>query len=174
MRSTLLTCSFLPLFFIHALGQSTTTVAPTRTSRDATSSGQTAAVAETDYSDEPSVIEQFSSVFRMLTDGTGSRTTTSVVRVQSEAAAKQNGVIYIGYSSGFEHVELAYVRVRHADGTVTETPKTEAIDMPSPVTREAPFYRDLKQLQVPVRNLRVGDRLEWQANVVRTKAETPG
>ncbi|HWZ01704.1 MAG TPA: DUF3857 domain-containing protein [Edaphobacter sp.] len=175
MRSILLSCcSFLPLFFLNALGQSTTATVPIAGPRDAASPGQTGVDAATDYSAEPTVIERFGSVFRMLADGTGSRTTTAVVRIQSDAAAKQYGVVYVGYSSAFEHVEIAYVRVRHSDGTVTETPATEAIDMPSPVTREAPFYSDLKQMQVPVRNLRVGDRLEWEAKVVRTKAETPG
>jgi tetratricopeptide (TPR) repeat protein len=43
--------------------------------------------------------------------------------------------------------------------------------MPTPVTTAAPFYSDLKELQVPIRNLRVGDRLEWQAKVIRTKPE---
>ncbi len=37
--------------------------------------------------------------------------------------------------------------------------------MPAPVTQEAPFYSDLKQMQLPIRNLRVGDTLEWQAKV---------
>jgi hypothetical protein len=46
--------------------------------------------------------------------------------------------------------------------------------MPSPVTREAPFYSDLKQIQVPVRSLRVGDPREWQAKLIRTKSAAPG
>ena len=174
MRSTLLSCFLLPLLIVNALGQSTTTTVPIAESHTATSPSQPAGTAATDYSAEPTVIEHFGSVFKMLADGTGSRTTTAVIRIQSDAAAKQYGVVYVGYSGAFEHVEIAYVRVRHSDGTVTETPATEAIDMPSPVTREAPFYSDLKQMQVPVRNLRLGDRLEWEAKVVRTKAETPG
>ncbi len=174
MRTPLLSCFFLPLLFLNALGQSTTTTVPITESHTAAPPGQTTGSVATDYSAEPTVIERFGSVYKMLADGTGARTTTAVIRIQSDAAAKQYGVVYIGYSGAFEHVEIAYVRVRHSDGTVTETPATEAIDMPSQVTREAPFYSDLKQMQVPVRNLRVGDRLEWEAKVVRTKAETPG
>jgi hypothetical protein len=48
------------------------------------------------------------------------------------------------------------------------------MDMPAAVTRAAPFYSDLKELQLPVRSLRVGDRLEFQYRIVRTRAETPG
>jgi hypothetical protein len=71
-------------------------------------------------------------------------------------------------------VEIAYARVIHADGTVVETPPTEAMDMPAAVTRTAPFYSDLKELQLPVRSLRVGDRFELKYRIVRTKAETQG
>ena len=45
--------------------------------------------------------------------------------------------------------------------------------MPSPVTTAAPFYSDLKQMQLPIRSLRVGDTLEWQAKIVLFKAEAP-
>ena len=58
----------------------------------------------------------------MAADGTGSRLTTIVARVQSEAAAKQLGIVGVAYASSSEHVEFSYVRVRHLDGTVTETP----------------------------------------------------
>jgi tetratricopeptide (TPR) repeat protein len=136
--------------------------------------GVAAATVSSDYSAEPAVLEHFDNVYSMAADGTGSRLITVSTRVQSEAAVKALGVVYIGYASNQEHVEIAYVRVRRRDGTVIETPVTEAIDMPNPVTREAPFYSDLKQMQVPVRSLRVGDTLEWKAKVVRTKAEVPG
>ena len=48
------------------------------------------------------------------------------------------------------------------------------MDMPAPVTQQAPFYSDLKQMQIPVRGLQPGDTLEWQAKSIRTKAEAPG
>ena len=120
------------------------------------------------------MIEHLDHVYTFAADGTGVRRFSVVARVHTDAAVRQLGVLGIDYASGSEHVELAYVRVRRPDGTVTETPVTEAIDMPSPVTTAAPFYSDLKELQIPVRNLRVGDLLEWQANIIRTKPEAPG
>ncbi|MGB9407837.1 MAG: DUF3857 domain-containing protein [Terracidiphilus sp.] len=110
----------------------------------------------------------------MAADGTGVRQFTFAARVHSEAAVRQLGVLSLPYASSSEHVELIYVRVRRPDGSVTETPVTEAIVMPSAVTTAAPFYSDLKELQIPVRNLRVGDRLEWQAKLIRTKPDVPG
>lgn len=127
-----------------------------------------------DYSAEPIVIEKLEHIYTMAADGTGSELTTVVARVQSDALVRQFGVVNLPFAGSSQRVEIAYVRVRKADGSVTETPASQAIEMPSPVTTAAPFYSDLKQMQIPVRNLRVGDRLEWQAKVVRTKAEAPG
>jgi len=169
MRTPLLSCFFLPLFFVSALGQSTT--APPK---GTTAAGQSTSSSAADYSAEAIVLERLDAVYKIAADGTGSRLMTIVARVQSEAAAKQLGIVGVAYASSSEHVEFSYVRVRHLDGTVTETPVSDAIDMPSPVTREAPFYSDLKQMQVPVRSLRVGDTLEWQAKSIRTKAEAAG
>ena len=71
-------------------------------------------------------------------------------------------------------MEFQYARVRRPDGTVVETPVGDAQEVPAEVTRQAPFYSDLKEKQLPIRSLRVGDRLEWQARVVISKAEAPG
>jgi tetratricopeptide (TPR) repeat protein len=171
MRTTLLSFLFLPLFFVSALGQSTTTVVPITPLKGA---GQAPANSAPDYSSEPIVIEQLDGVYKMAANGTGSKLTTVRARVQSEAAAKQLGIVGIAYASNSEHVEFNYVRVRHPNGSVTETPVSGAMDMPAPITQQAPFYSDLKQVQVPVRGLQPGDTLEWEAKSIRTKAETPG
>ncbi len=126
-----------------------------------------------DYSAEPMVIEHVDEVYTMAADGTGSTRHTVVARIQSESAVRQFGVINLAFASSSAHVEIGYLRVRRPDGSVTETPASAAIEMASPVTTAAPFYSDLKQMQIPVRNLRVGDTLEWQATIVTTKAEAP-
>jgi tetratricopeptide (TPR) repeat protein len=126
------------------------------------------------YPDEPVVMEHMDSVYKMASDGTGSKQTTIVMRVQSEASVRQLGVLTITYAGNSQRVEIAYARVRKPDGTVVETPVKDAIDMPSSVTQAAPIYSDLKQLQLPIKSLRVGDTLEWQASVTWTKVEAPG
>jgi tetratricopeptide (TPR) repeat protein len=171
MRTSLLSCLFLPLFFVGAPGQSTTTVVPITPPKVA--SANTAGTPG-DYSAEPFVVEHLDAVYKMAADGTGSKVTTVAVRVQSEASLKQLGVLNLPFASGTQHVEIVYARVRRPDGTVIETPINQAIEMPSPVTTAAPFYSDLKQMQLPIRSLRVGDTLEWQAKVVLAKAEAPG
>jgi hypothetical protein len=171
MRTSLLRCFFLPLFFASALGQSTTTVVSLA---QADGPSAKSAGASTNYAAEPFVVEHLDSVYRMAADGTGSKLTTVAMRIQSEASLKQAGVLNLPFASGTQHVELVYVRVRRPDGTVTATPVDQAIEMPSPVTTAAPFYSDLKQMQLPVRSLQVGDTLEWQSKVILYKAEAQG
>ncbi|HEV2619471.1 MAG TPA: DUF3857 and transglutaminase domain-containing protein, partial [Acidobacteriaceae bacterium] len=40
--------------------------------------------------------------------------------------------------------------------------------------REAPLYSDLQTLQLPVKSLRLGDTLEWQARITDFRAQAPG
>ncbi len=182
MLKTKLLWSLLLVTSTVVLGQSKTVTVPITPAKppQVAAASQTAesianvATKAGDYSSEPAVIEKSESVYTMAADGTGSRRQTIVVRVQSDAAVRQLGVLNVQFAGNSEKVELTYVRVRRPDGTVTETPVNEAIEMPSPVTTQAPFYSDLKQMQIPVRNLRAGDTLEWQVNVRSTKAEAPG
>lgn len=83
-------------------------------------------------------------------------------------------MLTIPFAGSNEHVEIEYVRVRKPDGSVVDTPPTDAQELPQEVTRLAPFYSDLKEKQVPVRSLRAGDKLEYKVNVVRTSAESAG
>ena len=126
------------------------------------------------YPLEPLVIERNDAVYAMAADGTGSVLRTVVARVQGESALKELKVVSLGFAGKSEHVEWVYARVRHADGSVKETPVDGALEVNDAVTQAAPFYSDLKQSQLPLRDLRVGDTLEWQAKVVRTTAEAPG
>ena len=125
------------------------------------------------YSAEAAVVERWETVYRYNANGTGTKETTVAIRLQSDAALRQFGVVSLPFASGTEHMELDYVRVRRPDGGVAETPVTDAMEIPAEVTRQAPFYSDLKQMQIPVRSLRVGDVLEYRAREVQTKADAP-
>jgi transglutaminase-like putative cysteine protease len=119
------------------------------------------------------VVEHVETVIHMLADCTGYREHTLVARLQSDAAVKKYSVITLPYASSSEHIELAYARVRHPDGTAADTKSSDGIDMPSAVTQRAPFYSDRKELQLPLRGLTVGDTLELKYRIVRTKPEIP-
>ena len=104
-------------------------------------------------------------------DGTGTRTETQAFTVQSEAALRNFGVVGLLYASASQTAEFVYVRARHPDGTTVDTPLTEVQDQTPPVTQQAPFYSDIKQKQIPVRGLQVGDTVEWETRITVTKPE---
>jgi tetratricopeptide (TPR) repeat protein len=126
--------------------------------------------AASDYSKEAYVVEKLRTVVIFENDGTSSRTTTCAVRVQSEAGVQHWGVIAAGYSSANERVEIGYVRVRKADGTVVETPADSAQDLTSEIMRVAPMYSDYHEKHVAVKGLGVGDVLEYEITV---RLQTP-
>src|SRR5271170_5807994 len=175
MKATLFCCAPLLALSGFAFGQSPTPPIPLKPgSLPLSAAAKTSDTPSPDYSGEPGVIQHLDRVYEFEADGTGWRLLTTSVKVQTEAAVKQFGVLTIAYAANSESVEIVYARVRRPDGTVVETPVSGAMEQPDPVTQAAPFYSDLKQKQLPIRSLSVGDTLEWQAKIVRTKAEAPG
>ena len=130
--------------------------------------------ASASFASEPFVIQSTKSLSSYNADGTGFRDQTIVLNVQSEAALRSFSVLSLVFASASEHAMFKYARVRHADGTVVETDITKALEQTAPVTRDAPLYSDLKQLELPVKSLRVGDTMEWQAHIETTRPEAPG
>jgi tetratricopeptide (TPR) repeat protein/transglutaminase-like putative cysteine protease len=122
-----------------------------------------------DYSQEAFVIEQLRSVYRFENDGTGRKETVARIRVQSEAGVQQWGQIQVGYNSANERVEIAYVRVVKADGSVVKAGDDAVQDLSAPVEREAPVYTDYRQKHITVPGLRPGEVLEYDmATVIHT------
>jgi tetratricopeptide (TPR) repeat protein len=140
----------------------------------AASTSTTPTPAKTDYPGESFVFNQLNRIYTFAADGTGSREFTGVIEVRNQAGVKAFSVLPFEFASSSEHIEIDYVRVRHPDGTVVTTPAADAQELPTEVTREAPFYSDLKQEQIPVRSLQPGDVLEYQIRIIRTKPEAPG
>lgn len=126
------------------------------------------------YRNESVVIERSETTYRMNADGTGERDLHVILRIQSDGAAQQFGVLPFAYASASESASIKFVRVHKADGTTVDTPVTDAIEMPAAVSREAPLYSDLKELHLPVRSLSTGDRLEYEVDTRVNKPEAPG
>jgi transglutaminase-like putative cysteine protease/tetratricopeptide (TPR) repeat protein len=130
--------------------------------------------APDDFQKEALVFERSETAIRMHSDGTGERDTHVWIRLQSEGAARQFGVLSFSYASANETPHITLVRVHKQDGSTVDTPVADAIDMPAAVTREAPLYSDLKEKHLPVRSLSTGDTLEYEVQVTIDKAEAPG
>jgi tetratricopeptide (TPR) repeat protein/transglutaminase-like putative cysteine protease len=127
-----------------------------------------------DYAQEAFVIEQLVTKVTCENDGTSNREVTARIRLQSDAGVQHWGVLIFAYASSGEEVSIDYIRARKSDGTVIATPAESIQDMPSEVTRQAPFYSDLREKHVAVKGLGVGDKLEYQAHWHLTKPLTPG
>jgi len=115
-----------------------------------------------DYAQEAFVTELGSTRITFEDDGTSKRELTARVRIQSEAGVQHFGVLTFSYQASTDAVDIDYVRVRKADGTVVFTPPENIQDMPAEITRQAPFYSDLREKHVSVKGLSAGDVLEYQ------------
>ena len=113
------------------------------------------------FTKEPYVFEMLHTRMRLEADGTGTREITGKVRVQSESATHDFGLLRFGYASSFESLTIEYVRVRKPDGTTVETPTTDVQDLDSEVSRQAPMYTDSREKHLAVKALSAGDVLEY-------------
>jgi transglutaminase-like putative cysteine protease/tetratricopeptide (TPR) repeat protein len=125
------------------------------------------------YAKEGVIFEKIATVYTYQADGTGDRTLTVKMRVQSDNGVHEAGLLDFTYASGEQKFKTGYVRVLKPDGTVVETPADDAQDMPTQVTREAPLYSDLREVQIPVKSLSPGDELEYQVRFIQTKPSAP-
>ncbi len=130
--------------------------------------------AKPDYSVEAFVAEQDSTRIVFENDGTYRRESTARIRIQSGAGVQRYGVLTFPYQNSTEGVDIEYVRVRKPDGTVVPTPPDNVQDIAAEITRQAPFYSDLREKHVAVRGLGVGDVLEFQSHWHTTKPLASG
>src|SRR5579863_7997648 len=137
------------------------TPAPSASPVDKAAETAKSALSNHDYSQESFVIEQMHSHYRFEADGTGRKETTARIRVQSEAGVQQWGQLQEGYNSASERVEIPYVRVLKADGSVVKAGDDSVQDLTAPVEREAPVYTDYRQKHITVPGLRPGEILEY-------------
>lgn len=126
------------------------------------------------YANEAIVFEKNDTIYKMRADGTGERDLHVRMRVQSDGAAQQFGVLSFPYASAYETPNIKLIRVYKPDGSTVDTPASDAVDMPTEVSRQAPLYSDLKEKHLPVRSLARGDVLEYEVDTAITKAEAPG
>src|SRR5260370_18107270 len=155
MRVSLLTCLILTLNLLSPLTQGQTppvfpaaTSAPTKLSNDES------------YGKEPYIYELIQSSVHFEPDGKGHRDLILRVRIQSESAVHEFGLLVYSFSSKFESLEVIYARVRKPDGSVVETPASDIQELDSAVSREAPMYTDQREKHIAIKSFSAGDVLE--------------
>jgi tetratricopeptide (TPR) repeat protein len=127
-----------------------------------------------EYSKEAFLVNNTATHLHFAADGTSVRTHTSSIKMLSEAGVKTWSVLEFPFASDNEHVDIHYVRVQKSDGSTVVTPPANILELPSEVTRAAPMYSDLKQKQIPVKALSVGDTLEFEVSYIEDKPLVPG
>jgi tetratricopeptide (TPR) repeat protein/transglutaminase-like putative cysteine protease len=123
-----------------------------------------------DYSKESLVVERAAVKVVFENDGKYVQEAAVRVHIQSQAGIHQYGMLNIPYPSANATMEVGYVRVIKANGSTVQTPPENSLDMPADVTRQAPYYSDLKVEQVAVKGLEIGDTVEYQ---YRMQVKTP-
>jgi tetratricopeptide (TPR) repeat protein len=127
-----------------------------------------------DYSKEPFVIELLKAKVTFNNDGTFDQVDLGRIRIQSQAGLQSYGTLRFPYPSSYATVEIRYVKVTKPDAKVVTTPPENVLDMPSDVTRTAPLYSDLKEKQIPVKAIEIGDILEFAISTHFHTAMIPG
>ena len=126
------------------------------------------------FSEAPYVFDFIEKRVRLEADGRGQRDTTFRVRIQSESAVREFGLIVYPYASSFESLEVDYVRVKKPDGTVLETPASDIQELDSAVSRAAPMYTDEREKHIAVKSLAIGDVLEAHLRWIVHDPMAPG
>ena len=125
-----------------------------------------AAKPAADSSKEPFVIESYVTKARFEKDGASGQDLAVRVRVQNDSGAQQLRELVFPYNAANQQIEIRYVRVRKADGTLSSG------DASSKDTEQVPenAYANLKVKHVSVPPLVPGDTLEYE---IATKLVTP-
>lgn len=127
-----------------------------------------------DDSQEAAVLEQMLTHVTFDNEGKRTREQTTRVRLKSDAGVQQWGLLTIPFQSAVETVDVIYVRVHKPDGNIVITPLDNVQDLDAQITRDAPFYSDLREKHIAVKGLSKGDVLEYQVDWHPTKALIPG
>ncbi|HVB36482.1 MAG TPA: tetratricopeptide repeat protein [Candidatus Acidoferrales bacterium] len=127
---------------------------------------------------EPFVLERYSTKIRFETNGTGERRQEVRVKVTGDAGVKQLHTLTFDYNSEDETFALAYLRIAKPDGTVAET-SSQAIakmidDQPAPVVKDAPSFKEIREVHVTLPPLAIGDTLSYESDTKIIKPTAPG
>ncbi|MGA9883174.1 MAG: DUF3857 domain-containing protein [Candidatus Acidiferrales bacterium] len=122
-------------------------------------------------------VEQYVTTVRFQDDGTGERDLSVRMRVDTAAGAMQLRALSFDYDSASENMKLGYLRVRKANGSVTNFGATAATDEPAAdaaAAKNAPAYASEKQFHVALPPLAAGDTLEYEIDTRTVTPAAPG
>jgi hypothetical protein len=112
--------------------------------------------------EEHNVIELLETRVRFEADGSSRREIHAIVRVRSEADARQFSRLSYDYNRAFEQVDLPLIRITHANGGTVDILPRAITDQPNPAVEDAPAYQDVRRKSIRIFGLQAGDTLEYR------------
>jgi transglutaminase-like putative cysteine protease/tetratricopeptide (TPR) repeat protein len=107
-------------------------------------------------------------------DGRSKTETAMRIRINSEAALQNLGILTFYYQNATQKLNIDYVRVVKPDGSIIVTDPDTFQDVASEISRLAPTYSDLREKHVAVKGLSVGDAIEYKTTVQVVEPLVPG
>src|SRR5258707_4422347 len=123
--------------------------------------------AQTNAAQEGAIVEERKTSVRFDDDGTLHETFRERVKVQTESALKDYGIITCSFIAGQEF-NIDTVEVHKKDGTTVKAGAEHTQEVTPEISRIAPMYSDLRQKQVTVPGLSIGDEVVFQYSTRRT------
>jgi len=112
-------------------------------------------------SEQPAIIEELSTIVRFENDGHSVQTVRQRARIQSEAGLRLYGIINFSFIAG-QDFSIDSVEVHKKDGSIIKAKPSDIQEATPEMSREAPLYSDLRQKQVTVPGLGIGDEVSFQ------------
>lgn len=112
-------------------------------------------------SEQPAIIEELSISARFENDGSTVQTERRRVKIQNEAGLRLYGIITFSFTAG-QNFSIDTVEVHKKDGSTVKTGTANVQEVSPEINRIAPMYSDLRQKQVTVPGLSVGDEVIFQ------------
>lgn len=110
----------------------------------------------------PFTIEKLETRVRFEADGASRREVHTVIKINTEAGARQFGRLNFEYNRRFEQIEIPLLRIVHANGGTTEILPSAIADQPNPAVVDAPAYHDVRRKSARILGLAPGDTLEYR------------
>ena len=115
----------------------------------------------TDPSEQPAIVEELNVSTRFENNGNSLQTVHKRVKIQNEAGIRLYGIITFSFIAGQEF-SIDTVEVRKKDGSTIKAGTANIQEVTPEISRVAPMYSDVRQKQVTVPGLSVGDEVVFQ------------
>ena len=119
---------------------------------------------KSDSTQEAVVVEERDTSVRFEDNGASEKTIRQRTRIQNEAGLREYGVLIFTFQGG-QDLSIDAVEVHKKDGAIVKAGAEDIQEVTPAVSRSAPTYSDLREKDVTVPGLSVGDELVYQYTV---------